>query len=667
MTAPFTPTQRDDQEHPTSRWVQNADGTWAVHRITGGGAATATDGTEGPPGPQGPPGVQGPTGPEGPQGPKGDTGADGPPGPEGPEGPQGPVGPPGPEGPIGPEGPSGSSGADIDLAYKWTSAAGTPATGRASANTADALLATTLYLSTTTGPATGTGADASGVLAAGIAGDTITIYDTANSLNKLKYALTGSGVSFGGYYAFPVILSAEGSTTEPSNNAQLVVRLFHIGGGGSGGTSYARWRYNGTVIGADPGTGNLTINGTGSNPRDFTVSKTDVDGIPHNLLILQPGDIWTITDDPDSPPITGFARYDLLDTPVDHGTWFSFSANRNDTAGSTAAPPVGTVLRAYATFNTMGGGGGSDEVIIQATTPTWVADLKLWVDPDASDPIPQGPPGPSGPQGVRGPAGPQGAPGTTPPLGTLNPMPVAADPFSGNLNNASREDHVHTGIQTAIELLAGTNLNTLTVSGAYTINGALNAPWASTSYAYVEVSKWWGGNFIKQVWTEFTTGISFQRVNNNGVWTSWKHLGTGLPDDMLVATNSTNVIVATAWANLPTNTTLTLVTPFPLICRVDINGWLVNAASLASDLRCSYAVSGATVISEAANNWGNVMMQITSASNPAAVTAQHSATMNVMLNAGSNVFTARAYKTSTGATNWNYGRIQLSPIRYQDG
>ena len=94
---------------------------------------------------------------------------------------------------------------------------------------------------------------------------------------------------------------------------------------------------------------------------------------------------------------------------------------------------------------------------------------------------------------------------------------------------------------------------------------------------------------------------------------------------------------------------------------------MTDAPSLASDLRCSYAVSGATVISEAANNWGNVMMQITSASNPAAVTAQHSATMNVMLNAGSNVFTARAYKTSTGATNWNYGRIQLSPIRYQDG
>jgi len=123
-------------------------------------------------------------------------------------------------------------------------------------------------------------------------------------------------------------------------------------------TGMSRYLFGGTTTGVDPGAGNIAISGTGSNPRTFALSGTDADGIIRSLITLLPGDTLVITDDPSTPPITGFARYSLLNVPVDEGGWWSFTALRTDTSGSTATPPVGTSLRLYSTLAGAGGGGG---------------------------------------------------------------------------------------------------------------------------------------------------------------------------------------------------------------------------------------------------------------------------------------------------------------------
>lgn len=118
------------------------------------------------------------------------------------------------------------------------------------------------------------------------------------------------------------------------------------------------WAYAGTNATVDPGSGGIAINGTGQSPRTFAISTTDADGFVRNLSVVRPGDNVTITDDPLVPPTTGFARYVVTSTPVDHGSWYSFTANRTDTAGTQTPPPVGTRLRA----SVGAGGSGSGPV-----------------------------------------------------------------------------------------------------------------------------------------------------------------------------------------------------------------------------------------------------------------------------------------------------------------
>jgi hypothetical protein len=206
---------------------------------------------------------------------------------------------------------------------------------------------------------------------------------------------------------------------------------------------FARWKWGGTVV-ADPGAGYIRVNGTGGQPRILAISETDADGInrQNSFSILQPGDFLVLTDDPDTPPTTGFARYSITGTPIDRGTWWEIPTNRTDTTGSTAAPPLETMLRLYGDLNTSGGatgdflepdevlagsgivvtqngdgtitisatgGGGSglDEVFIGPGTPPLVTQ-EWWIDTDDPGlPIdigvgPQGPEGPPGPDGRRG-------------------------------------------------------------------------------------------------------------------------------------------------------------------------------------------------------------------------------------------------------------------------
>jgi len=123
--------------------------------------------------------------------------------------------------------------------------------------------------------------------------------------------------------------------------------------GPSGGLNAYAWDYGGDQV-TDPGTGHLSVTGTGSNPRTLSISKTDADGFTRQLLNLLPGDTITITDDPAQPPVTAWARYVLTADPVDRGTWVQVEALRTATSGGTTPPPVGTRLRVVMTLAASG-------------------------------------------------------------------------------------------------------------------------------------------------------------------------------------------------------------------------------------------------------------------------------------------------------------------------
>jgi hypothetical protein len=126
------------------------------------------------------------------------------------------------------------------------------------------------------------------------------------------------------------------------------------------------WRYAGTDVSVDPGPGNIAIQGSGNSPRVFAVSAVDADGFTRNLSLIAAGDNLTITDDPAAPPTTGFARYVVLASPTDNGTYYVAGANRTDTNGSQTPPPIGTRLRV--SFATAGGGAAGGPFVVRFDT-----------------------------------------------------------------------------------------------------------------------------------------------------------------------------------------------------------------------------------------------------------------------------------------------------------
>lgn len=108
------------------------------------------------------------------------------------------------------------------------------------------------------------------------------------------------------------------------------------------------WRYQGTVVGADPGAGNATMSGTGSGTRTFAVSRFTVPGDERNLGVMRAGDNLTITDAPGGA-VTQFARFALTTDVTDNGAWFSFDAVLSD-GGFTPTPAPGTPVRIMGTF-----------------------------------------------------------------------------------------------------------------------------------------------------------------------------------------------------------------------------------------------------------------------------------------------------------------------------
>lgn len=112
--------------------------------------------------------------------------------------------------------------------------------------------------------------------------------------------------------------------------------------------------YRGTDVSVDPGPGGWAVEVGGGGVRTLAFSKTDENGEPRAVTLLQAGDTITITDDPGTPPVSGWVRYVLTSDPVDNGTWATATALRTDTIGSSNPPPVGTVVRVYTTWSASG-------------------------------------------------------------------------------------------------------------------------------------------------------------------------------------------------------------------------------------------------------------------------------------------------------------------------
>jgi Collagen triple helix repeat (20 copies) len=150
----------------------------------------------------------------------------------------------------------------------------------------------------------------------------------------------------------------------------------HVGGAGSGSLELG-YLYAGTNAAVNPGLGHIAIDGTGNQIRTIAINTTDADGFVRAVALLKVGDGLVVSDDPDTPPITGFARYMVVTDPVNMGGgWWQFTAERTDTIGSPTPPPLESRIRL-----TVALGESPDEVWIGADEPTNEL-LELWVDVD---------------------------------------------------------------------------------------------------------------------------------------------------------------------------------------------------------------------------------------------------------------------------------------------
>lgn len=130
-----------------------------------------------------------------------------------------------------------------------------------------------------------------------------------------------------------------------------------------------------------------------------------------------------------------------------------------------------------------------------------------------------------------------------------------------------------------------------------------------------------------------------------------------MPDPVMVASSSTtNNITATTWDDIP-GCAVSL--NFTHDCWVDVAFFAWIGMNGGTELRVSFAVSGATIIGEV-SNWGS---NIYVSSNDITGTAQRSGGRSVRVNAGWNTFTLRAYQAGGGTKQVNYPSMNITPIR----
>lgn len=463
---------KGDQGPPGPDGTQGQPGPTGPQGIPGPQGPIGPDGEQGPTGSAGPAGPVGPPstvpGPEGPTGPAGSTGPAGPkgdPGPAGPAGadstvpgPTGPAGADGAQGPKGDKGDPGDPGADgadgTSLVIKGTvPTIGDLPLGAAvgDAYMVDANQHVYVWSVNSTwddlgpikgpqgdpGPAGADGAQgpqgvpgpAGADGSAGADGKSFT-WRGAWGGGLVQY-FRNDVVEYAGSSYIAIMESFTSAIPPDQVAANMWALMAQEGADGAEGpqgpqgdpgtpaaSSFALYQINNPAnASVDPTTGHLSIQNAGGADRVIALSKTDSDGIGRNPMVLAPGDNIVVTDDPSTPPITGFARYVITGLPTDHGTWASFPATRTDTTGTTTPPPQNTVVRFYSSFAAVAPMNLTDLTDVHAPTPatndTIIWDGAEWVNV----PAPAGPAGPQGDPGPQGIQGPQGLTGDTGPAG----------------------------------------------------------------------------------------------------------------------------------------------------------------------------------------------------------------------------------------------------------
>jgi hypothetical protein len=162
-------------------------------------------------------------------------------------------------------------------------------------------------------------------------------------------------------------------------------------------------------------------------------------------------------------------------------------------------------------------------------------------------------------------------------------------------------------------------------------------------------------------------------------WTAWRKLATTvdlpvippapppLPDPISTRNNGVTAITATAWADHPANTTLTLTLERDAIVQVELNAWLsisYAGAEPSSSIRFGVNHNGTTPENAFGAAWGQVLYEGTQGTTPGG--GQHGMSATVRLDAGTHTFRVQAYKTGTGAASANYWMLRVTPVRWAD-
>lgn len=140
-----------------------------------------------------------------------------------------------------------------------------------------------------------------------------------------------------------------------------------------------------------------------------------------------------------------------------------------------------------------------------------------------------------------------------------------------------------------------------------------------------------------------------------------------LPDVVTAFGNGTNIITATSFSVLPTNTcTAAITNPHPtanMLLLVSYGAWMNSSTS--SDVRMALDVSGATVIAAgvgggAAIGWGEI--PLVSAGQGS---IQMAATITVSVAPGTTTFKTYAMRSAaSGIHSVNYPTIRLVPLYF---
>jgi hypothetical protein len=140
-----------------------------------------------------------------------------------------------------------------------------------------------------------------------------------------------------------------------------------------------------------------------------------------------------------------------------------------------------------------------------------------------------------------------------------------------------------------------------------------------------------------------------------------------LPDVVAASGNGTNVVTATSFAVLPTNTcTASITNPHPtasMLVLVTFGAWLTASASF---VRICPAVSGSLTLAAGVGgggplNWG----EVPGSGSTTKIQASAGYTLELPVSANAAVFSMQAYRdAASGTQNVDYPVIRLTPLRY---